>query len=77
MRRALMLAGCGMLGVGLCACESTEQESAQIARENAAAAHTSTRPAAKPAGRGHAPTRSHGPQRHSTHPSPAKGPSTP
>jgi len=32
IRRALALAGCGVLSVGLCACESTEQESAKIAK---------------------------------------------
>jgi hypothetical protein len=33
MRRALVVAGCGALTVGLSACESTEQESAKIGRE--------------------------------------------
>jgi hypothetical protein len=33
MRRALVAAGCGVLGVGLAGCESTEQESARIGRE--------------------------------------------
>jgi hypothetical protein len=56
MRRALALACCGMLSAGLCACESTEQESAKIGRESAAAA----RAAAKPAAKTHAVTRSHG-----------------
>jgi hypothetical protein len=56
MRRALVLAGCGMLGVGLAACESTEQESAKIGRESEAAA----RAAAKPAVRPHAAIRAHG-----------------
>jgi hypothetical protein len=37
MRRALALAGCGVLSVGLTACESTEQESSRIGRESAAA----------------------------------------
>jgi predicted dinucleotide-binding enzyme len=37
MRRALALIGCGVLGVGLAACESTEQESARIGRESEAA----------------------------------------
>lgn len=37
MSRALALAGCGVLSVGVAACESTEQESARIGRENAAA----------------------------------------
>ena len=52
MRRALALAGCSVLGVGLSACESTEQESAKIGRESEAAA----RAAAKP----HVATRTHG-----------------
>ncbi len=34
MRRALAVAGCGVLTVGITACESTEQESAKIGREN-------------------------------------------
>ncbi len=38
VRRVLVLAGCGVLGVGLAACESTEQESARIGRESEAAA---------------------------------------
>jgi hypothetical protein len=33
MRRVLAVAGCGVLSVGVSACESTEQESAKIARE--------------------------------------------
>jgi len=56
MRRALAIAGCGMLGVGLSACESTEQESAKIGRENEAAA----RDAATPPAHTHPLTRSHG-----------------
>jgi hypothetical protein len=36
-RRALVAAVCGSLCVGMTACESTEQQSAQIGRENAAA----------------------------------------
>jgi hypothetical protein len=52
----LVLAGCGMLGVGLSACESTEQESAKIGRENEAAART----AAKPATSTRAGARGHG-----------------
>jgi hypothetical protein len=43
MRRALALAGCGVLTVGISACESTEQESAKITRESqVAAAHAGT-----------------------------------
>jgi hypothetical protein len=34
VRRALALAGCGMLSVGLAACEGTEQESAKIAKRS-------------------------------------------
>ena len=33
MRRAIVVAGCGMAGVSLPACESTEQESAKLNRE--------------------------------------------
>ncbi|HXW58022.1 MAG TPA: hypothetical protein VEJ23_00955 [Solirubrobacteraceae bacterium] len=33
MRRVLVVAGCGMAGVSLTACESTEQESAKLNRE--------------------------------------------
>jgi hypothetical protein len=48
MRRALVLAGCSVLSVGLSACESTEQESAKIGRENEAAARAAApKPAAK------------------------------
>jgi hypothetical protein len=56
IRRVLVLAGCGMLGVGLAACESTEQESAKIGRENEAAARTATKPATGK----HAGSRAHG-----------------
>jgi hypothetical protein len=45
-----------MLGVGLAACESTEQESAKIGRESEAAARATAKPAAKP----HAVSRTHG-----------------
>jgi hypothetical protein len=44
MRRALAVAGCGVLSVGLSACESTEQESARIGRENNAGAQAVHRP---------------------------------
>jgi hypothetical protein len=54
----LALAGCGVLGVGLSACESTEQESAKIGRESEAAARAAAKPAtstyAGARGRGHA-----------------------
>jgi hypothetical protein len=33
IRRALAVAGCGVVSVSVSACESTEQESAKIARE--------------------------------------------
>ena len=56
MRRALVLAGCSVLGVGLSACESTEQESAKIGRESEAAARAAAKPAVKP----HVATRTHG-----------------
>ena len=54
-RAAIALIGCGVLGVGLAACETTEQESAKIAHENEAAAHV----AAKPQAHAHARARSH------------------
>jgi hypothetical protein len=73
MRRVLVLAGCGMLGVGLSACESTEQESAKIGRENAAAA----RAAAKPAASTHGGARSHARGRGSTHGASHKGSASP
>jgi ABC-type nickel/cobalt efflux system permease component RcnA len=76
MRRALVLAGCGMLGVGLSACESTEQESARIGHENEAAARAA---AAKPAANAHAGAHSHG-RRHghgSAHGAPDKGSPSP
>ena len=54
VRRALVLAGCGVLGVGLSACESTEQESARITRESqAAAAQTAPAPATSHSRQGH------------------------
>ncbi|MGP0101665.1 MAG: hypothetical protein ACLPUT_08605 [Solirubrobacteraceae bacterium] len=73
MRRALLLAGCGLLSVGLAACESTEQESARIGRENEAA----TRTAAKPAAGAHAGARSRGHAHSSTHGAPRKGTAAP
>jgi hypothetical protein len=74
MRRALALAGCGVLSVGLSACESTEQESAKIGRENELAAHAS---APRPAARTHGGSRAH---RHTPRPAPGarvKGSSSP
>jgi hypothetical protein len=72
MRRALALAGCGFVSVGLCACESTEQESSRIGRESEAAA----RAAANPAVKGHAGGRSHG-NRHPAHATRGKAPTSP
>jgi hypothetical protein len=69
-----VLAGCGMLGVGLSACESTEQESARIGRENAAAARA---PAPKPSAEKHAGARSHGHGHGSAHGAPHKGSASP
>jgi hypothetical protein len=63
MRRALVLAGCSVLGVGLSACESTEHESAKIGRESEAAARAAAKPATKP----HAATRAHGRGHSSAH----------
>jgi hypothetical protein len=73
IRRALALAGCGMLGIGLAACESTEQESAKIGRENEAAA----RAAAKPAASKHAGAISHGHAHGATHGGSHKGTAAP
>jgi len=53
LRRGLALAGCGVLSIGLTACESTEQESARIGRESSAAA-TEAKPAHAAHARGHA-----------------------
>lgn len=44
LRRALALAGCGVIGVGLTACESTEQESARIGRESETAPQAAAKP---------------------------------
>jgi hypothetical protein len=63
MRRALVLAGCGVLSVSLAACESTEQESAKIGRENEAAA----RAAAPKPHQSHAGARTHGHGHNATH----------
>jgi hypothetical protein len=51
VRRALAVAGCGVLTVTLAGCESTEQESAKIGREEQQAARAQT--AAKPASAHH------------------------
>ena len=47
MRRALVVAGCGVLGVSLSACESTEQESARAQPRRPAAAGRSGRAEAR------------------------------
>jgi hypothetical protein len=57
MRLALVLAGCGVLSVGLSACESTEHESARIGRENEAVARVA---APRAAAKAHAVARSRG-----------------
>jgi hypothetical protein len=73
MRRALALAGCGVLSVGLCGCESTEQESARIGRESAAAA----RAAAPKTAKAHARGRSHSPSHSAAHANDGKAPTSP
>jgi hypothetical protein len=55
LRRALVAGICGLLCVGMAACESTEQKSAQIGRENAAAERAANAPASHAAA-AHAPT---------------------
>jgi hypothetical protein len=66
MRRALLLAGCGVLTVSISACESTEQESAKIAREGqqiatqAAHPHKGKHSSAHRHGRSHAQGKGHG-----------------
>jgi hypothetical protein len=65
IRRALALAGCGVLSVGLAGCESTEQESSKIAAESVAATPSSATPpkGAHHARRGgHAHSASHAPR---------------
>ena len=69
MRRALALAGCGVLSVGLAACESTEQESAKIGRESEAAARAA---APKPT-KAHAATGQHRRGHGATHGAKARG----
>ncbi len=65
VRRAIALAGCGVLAVGVSACESTEQESAKIGRESQVAA---AQAAPHPSRRSHRSTRGHA--------SPARAPHT-
>ncbi len=72
VRRALVVAGCGVLGVGLSACESTEQESARIGRESQAAVQTAPTRSA----RAH-PTSAPAPRTGSIHGAPAKGSTSP
>jgi hypothetical protein len=71
MRRALALAGCSVLGVGLTACESTEQESSRIGRESEAAAKAA---APKQASKTHGSGRTHRRTHTSTH---TKAPASP
>ncbi len=70
IRRVLALAGCGVMAVALPACESTEQESAQIGRESQLAAaqlapaHAAGKHAASVRGSAHTSGRpAHGRQR--------------
>jgi hypothetical protein len=65
MRRALALAGCSVIGVGLTACESTEQESSRIGRESEVAAKAAAAP--KHATKAHGGGRSHSRTHTSTH----------
>ncbi len=74
MRRALALAGCGVLSVGLCACESTEQESARIGRESTAAARAA---APKTTAKAHARGRSHSPSHSAAHANDGKASTSP
>jgi hypothetical protein len=74
MRRALALAGCGVLSVGLSACESTEQESSRIGRESEAAAKAA---APKQVSKTHGSGRPHRRTHTSTHTKPAKAPASP
>jgi hypothetical protein len=76
MRRALMLAGCGMLSVGLCACESTEQESARIGRESEPATHAAARTAQKAAGARAGASRPHSRAHGAAHAPSGKAPSS-
>jgi hypothetical protein len=62
IRRGLALAGCGVLTVGATACASTEQESARIGRESAAAVQASGARPARRAAPTHARGRQHSPQ---------------
>lgn len=68
-RAALALAGCGVLCVGLAACETTEQESAKIGHESEAAAKLEAKQAAKK----HSRPRSHAPSHGAAHAKPRSG----
>jgi hypothetical protein len=70
VRRVLALAGCGVLGVGLSACESTEQESAKIGRESVSATQAEQKQTKHA---GHAAGHSHHHGHGSTHGSARKG----
>jgi hypothetical protein len=72
--RALVLAGCGVASIGLSACESTEQESAKVGRESAAAARAE---ASESAARTHAAARAHGRSHPSAHGAAHKGSTAP
>jgi hypothetical protein len=72
-RRALALAGCGVLALSLSACESTEQESAKIGHESEAAARASTLASAKH----HAPARTRGHVHGAAHRAPIHATATP
>jgi hypothetical protein len=74
MRRVLALAGCGVLSVGLCSCESTEQESSRIGRESEAAAKAAAAP--KTAAKTQTRARPHSRARQSTHASHGKAPAS-
>ncbi len=65
-RRALAVAGCGVLTVTLGACESTEQESAKIGREEqqAARSQTTSKPATGHSTHGAAAGQPHQPRKH-------------
>jgi hypothetical protein len=67
LRRALALAGCGVMALCASACESTEQESAKIGRESEAAAR-----AASSVAKQHVTGRSHLHGHRSAHPAHAR-----
>jgi hypothetical protein len=71
LRRTLVAGICGLVCVGMAACESTEQQSARIGRENAAAERAATaqarNAAAAHARAAHARGHSHGHAKGVTH----------